>query len=67
MRFEADKKIRKIGEKTGIMTMYLIFTTLLYFILKLLERLPENWGYFHIVLLTLFIILLGTLIKMLLN
>ena len=47
--------------------MYFVFTTIFYFILKLLNKIPDSWGYFHVLILTLFIVLLGTLIKLLLR
>ena len=59
--------MKKIGKWTGYVIMYFIFTTILFFILKLLHRIPENWNYFHVVLITIMIVLLGTLIKMLLK
>lgn len=61
------KKTEKFGERVGYIVMYFIFTTFLYFILSFLNKLPENWGYFHVVLLTITIILVGTLLKMLLR
>jgi len=59
--------MRKIGIWVGYVIMYFIFTTILFFILKLLHKIPENWNYFHVILITLTIVLLGTLIKMLLK
>lgn len=65
MKFE--KRENGMIKLVGYIVMYLIFTTVLYFILKLLNRLPETWGYIHIMVITLFITLLGKLIKMLLK
>ena len=66
MNFEA-KKPKKITEKIGYVVMYFIFTTIFYFILKSLDKLPDSWNYFHVLSLTLSIVLLGTLIKLLLK
>ncbi len=61
------KKINKTNQKIGYVFMYLVFTTILYFILRFLNKIPDSWGYFHVLILTLFIVLLGTLIKLLLR
>lgn len=63
MKFEEDKRIEKFGKKVGYLTSYIIFTTVLYFILKYLNKLPSNWSYFHVVGLTFFIVLIGITIK----
>tara|TARA_Y100000310_G_scaffold336305_1_gene420453 strand:- start:509 stop:709 length:201 start_codon:yes stop_codon:yes gene_type:complete len=60
-------KVKKTGKVIGFLVMYIIFTTILYFILKLLGKLPENWNYMYVVLITIFIVLLGILIKLLLR
>lgn len=54
----------KIGEILGFAIMYLIFTTILYFILDFFEKLPSNWNYFTLAMATLFLVLIGILIKM---
>lgn len=65
MKFE--KKSNKIVQWCGYIAMYFIFTTVLYFLLKFLNKLPETWGYIHVIVITLFMVLLGKLIKMLLK
>ena len=62
MNFEKNK-FERFGKIIGYTFMYLIFTTLLYLLLKLLHKLPQNWNYINILLITLAITLLGTLIK----
>ena len=63
-----DKKsYSKVWEVIGFVVMYLIFTTILYFLLGFLNKIPETWNYFYIAMITMFIVLLGTLIKMLLR
>jgi len=66
MNFEA-KKVKKTGRRAGYVIMYLIFSTIFYFILRLLDKIPDSWNYFHVLSLTLSIVLLGTLIKLLLR
>lgn len=63
MRFEKDKSIEKAGTKVGYVLGYLIFTTVLYFILKILGKIPESWNYLHIAAITLMITLIGIIIK----
>lgn len=67
MNFNDWGKGEKIGRVFGFVVMYFIFATILYFILVFLNKLPENWKYVHIILLTIFIVLLGTLIKLFLR
>ncbi len=66
MKFKT-KATNSLDKKIGCVFMYLVFTTILYFILKLLNKLPGSWNYLHVLILTLFIVLLGTLIKLLLR
>lgn len=67
MNFEDKNKSRKFEKKLGFVIMYLIFTIILYFIMRTSNKIPENWTIFHISLLTLFLILLGTFIRLLLK
>lgn len=62
-----QKKTEKIGEIAGFVIMYFIFTTILYFLLYLIHKLPADWTYFHVIIITLFIVLVGALIKKLLK
>lgn len=38
----------KIGEKLGYTGSYFLFTTLLFFVLTFLHKIPASWTYFHI-------------------
>jgi len=58
-----ELRIEYIGEKIGYLVMYLLFTTILYFILKLLNKFPDDWNYFYIMGLIFIIVLIGVLIK----
>ena len=57
----------KIGEIIGYIFGYFIFTTILYFILVLLKKIPEDWDYFYVVGITLIIMVVGITIKKLLK
>ena len=63
MIFEENKIIEKLGEKLGYIFSYFLFTTILFFILTLLKKIPESWSYIHIMVITVVIALGGTMIK----
>jgi len=63
MQFERNKYIFGVGEKAGFVAAYFLFTTILFYILYFLNKLPETGSYFNIIGITLLITLLGTLIK----
>ncbi|MDP6138642.1 MAG: hypothetical protein QGI89_00890 [Candidatus Woesearchaeota archaeon] len=67
MIFEQNKSLEKLGEKLGYVFGYFLFTTILFFILLLLKKIPETWSYFHIMGITILIALLGVIIKRLLK
>jgi hypothetical protein len=56
--------LEKAGEKVGYGAMFFIFTTILYFALKIFEKIPPSWNYWYVAFLSLSIVLFGTLIKM---
>ena len=39
-----------IGMVFGYLLMFFVFVTFLYFILNILGKLPESWGYFYILI-----------------
>jgi len=67
MIFEENKTIEKLGEKLGYIFSYFLFTTILFFILTLLEKIPESWYYPHVMGITILIALIGIGIKKLLR
>jgi hypothetical protein len=67
MIFRQDKSIKEFGRKTGYLFSYLIFTTMVYFLLNILNKLPNSWSYFHVMFLTFCIILVGETIRRLLR
>ena len=54
----------KLGEAIGFVVMYFIFTTILYFLLIVLEKFPDSWTFLHIIAITLTIVLFGILLKL---
>ena len=67
MNFEQNKTIEKIGEKTGYIFSYFLFTTILFLLLVILKKIPESWSYFHIMEITILITFIGIIIKKLLK
>jgi len=63
MIFEQNNSIERFGEKIGYIFSYFLFTTVLLFILKLLNKIPNSWSYFHIMITAFLITLLGVVIK----
>lgn len=62
-----EKKATQITQYFAYIVMYIIFTTLLFFALSLTHKLPQTWTYFHIMMITLLIVLIGRLINLLLK
>jgi hypothetical protein len=67
MKLNESQISRKIGAIIGFIVMYLIFTLILFFVLRLLNKIPDTWTIFHLSIITIFIVLIGTLIKLLLK
>jgi len=63
MQFEQDKTWEGYGNKTGYVFGYFLFTTILYLILFFLKKMPETWQYWHIMILTLAIVIIGRLMN----
>ncbi|MBW2990836.1 hypothetical protein KY348_03960 [Candidatus Woesearchaeota archaeon] len=67
MIFEENKGVEKFSERIGFVFAYFLFTTILFFALLLLKKLPNSWTYFHIIGVVLLITLAGAGIKRLLK
>jgi len=63
MFFEQNNSIERFGEKIGYVFAYLLFTSILFFILTLLDNAPNPRSYFYIMIITFLIALVGALIK----
>lgn len=59
--------IKKSGEVFGFLAGYFLFTTVLYFLFLFLNKIPDKCSYFDIISLTIFITLMGLIIKKLLK
>jgi len=51
----------------GYIFAYFLFTTILFFLLSLLHKIPSSWNYFSIMAITFAIALAGIIIKELLK
>jgi len=63
MIFEENESIKKLGERIGYVSAYFLFTTLLFLILTILNKLPDTWSYFHIMGFTFLIAVVGMGLK----
>jgi len=63
MIFEENKTIENLGEKLGYIFGYFLFTTILFFILGVLKKIPESWSYIHVMGIVTLIVLVSTIIK----
>jgi len=67
MQFQKNKLIEILGERAGYLFTYFLLTTVLFFILTALNKIPKSWSYFHIMAITVLIALIGAVIKGLLK
>jgi len=67
MIFEQNRSIERLGERLGYLFSYFLFTTILFFILVLLKKIPESWSYLYVMGITILIVLTGIVIKRLLK
>jgi len=58
-----NKNSKKIGVIIGYIIMILIFSTSFYYLLIILEKLPNSCNYFHVLLTLTSIIFIGKIIK----
>ena len=67
MLFNENELMDKAGIMAGFVFGYFLFTTILFFLLTFLNKIPEDWTYLHIASLTLLITLIGAFLKYLLR
>lgn len=63
MQFEKTESTKLIGRRVGYIFSYFLFTTILYFIFIVLEKMPDSWTYFHVMGITLAVLVLGLILK----
>jgi hypothetical protein len=67
MIFEESKVYARWGERLGFVAAYFVFTTVLFFMLWLLKRLPPSYPVINVMISTALIILVGVVVKRLLR
>jgi hypothetical protein len=67
MIFEENKTVSRMGEVLGFTAAYFVFTTILFFILSTLHKLPPSWSYVHVMGIILIITVIGGVFKKLLK
>jgi len=67
MQFKYSDKYKKEGKRIGYFVSFLIFTFLLYFILNLFNKIPNNWNLIHFTFLSALIIIIGLTIRYILQ
>jgi|ETNmetMinimDraft_2_1059921.scaffolds.fasta_scaffold33417_3 hypothetical protein len=63
MNFEHNRSVEKFGERIGYAFSYFLFTSILFLISNFLNKFPESWTYFHVMLITIIIAIIGALIN----
>lgn len=65
--FYENKIAEKLGRFFGCIFAYLLFTTILFFMLGILGKLPDSWSYPHIMAITFLVALAGYMVKRMLK
>ena len=60
MILEKDESLERVGVVIGFLFSFFLFTTILFFVLSLLNKIPDTWSYLHIMIITTVISLIGT-------
>ena len=61
--FKESKLFEKTGKKIGYVFSLFISTTILFFILTFLDKLPSLWSYFYVMAIIFLISLVGIILK----
>ncbi len=63
MKFEENKSSAFVGEQFGFVLAYFLFTTLLFFLLRLIHKIDVTTSYFSIATVTLIITAVGIFLR----
>lgn len=63
MIFEENRTTEKLGEILGYIFSFFLFSTILFFILFVLKKIPESWPYIHVVGIVILIVLVSLIVK----
>jgi hypothetical protein len=67
MEFEKKNTLEYFSSKLGFLLSYCIFTTILYYMLLLLHKIPSNWTILNIAAITFSVTVFGLFLKKLLK
>lgn len=67
MQFDKNEVPENFGKAIGFIATYIIFTLIFFYFLNWLGKLPESWNIFHAGIITMFIVLTGILINLILR
>ena len=65
--FHHTSKVETFGKIIGILFGYLVFSSILFLVLRTLNKIPDTWNYLHIAIPLLFLIGFGEGIRRLLK
>ena len=63
MQFKQNNALERFGEISGYLFSYFLFTTALFFIFHIMNKLPNNNSYLYMMALTFIIVISGLIIK----
>lgn len=67
MLFEEDNSIERLGEKAGCLFAYFLLTTILFYALTILNKVPKTRSYLYIMGIVIVMISIGSAIDRLLK
>lgn len=65
--FDQDRRFEIVGKKIGYVIGYFIFTTILFYVLHFMNKLPRSWSYVHVMGITISIAMFAVIVKRLLK
>ncbi|MBU1201193.1 MAG: hypothetical protein KJ583_04050 [Nanoarchaeota archaeon] len=63
MDFENNNFVFSFGEKVGFLSAYLLFSTIIYFVLVFSKKIVFGSSFFYVILFTLLITLIGVMLR----
>jgi hypothetical protein len=63
MNFSEDRSFYGAGKIVGFFLSYLVFTTMLFFVMAFTKKLPVGWNYINVAAITTVVALTGLLLK----
>ena len=67
MIYEQKQPLKRVGWVSGYIVAYLLFTTVPFFMLTFLKKLPGSWSYFHMAGITALVAIVALTVKRLLK